>query len=376
MTTPTHARALVLEAPRHLVERSFPLPEIGEEDGLLRVEACGLCGTDHEQYTGQLHPGRPFVPGHETVGIVEEIGPSAAARWGVRRGDRVAVQVFQSCRACAACRRHDPRHCERHGLATMHGFQGIEVAPSLWGGYATHHYLGPDAMLLPVPDGLDPVLATVFNPLGAGIQWGVTLPGTTPGDQVAVLGPGIRGLSVCAAAKDAGAEFVMVTGAGPRDHPRLTAAKHFGADLVVDVLDEDPVAAFRRATGSGGADVVVDVTANAPAAFAQGVALTRGGGTFVVAGTRSQPSRDFHADHIVYKELRILGALGVDTDAYGAALELLAGHRFPFEDLSRKEAPLHEVEALLQAMAGEAGTPPVHGVVRPAGASRLRQDAG
>ncbi len=99
-----------------------------------------------------------------------------------------------------------------------------------------------------------------------------------------MLGPGIRGLSVCAAAKDAGAEFVMVTGAGERDHVRLEAAERFGADLVVDVTEEDPVAAFRRATGSGGANVVVDVTANAPAAFAQGLALTRGGGTFVVAG--------------------------------------------------------------------------------------------
>jgi alcohol dehydrogenase len=362
---PTHARALVLETPRHLVVQTFELPEIGADDGLLRVEACGLCGTDHEQYTGQLHPGRPFVPGHETVGIVEEIGAAAAERWGVQRGDRVAVQVFQSCRDCDACQRGDPRHCQRHGLATMYGFQGIEVRPSLWGGYATHHYLGPDSMLLPVPDGLDPVLATAFNPLGAGIQWGVTLPGTTAGDRVAVLGPGIRGLSVCAAAKDAGAEFVMVTGAGERDHPRLEAAGRFGADLVVDVTEADPVAAFRRATGSGGASVVVDVTANAPAAFAQGVALTRGGGTFVVAGTRSEPTPDFHADQIVYKELRILGALGVDTESYREALELLASGRFPFAELSRREVGLDDVEPLLQAMAGEADVPPVHGVVRP-----------
>ena len=68
MTSPTHAQALVLETPRHLVERTFALPQIGDHDGLLRVEACGLCGTDHEQYTGQLHPGYPFVPGHESVG--------------------------------------------------------------------------------------------------------------------------------------------------------------------------------------------------------------------------------------------------------------------------------------------------------------------
>jgi alcohol dehydrogenase len=191
------------------------------------------------------------------------------------------------------------------------------------------------------------------------------VPGTKAGDRVAVLGPGIRGLSVCAAAKDAGAEFVMVTGAGERDHPRLAAAERFGADLVVDVTEEDPVAAFRRATGLGGAHVVVDVTANAPSAFAQGVALTRGGGTFVVAGIRGQPVPTFEADHLVYKELRIVGALGVDTQAYRAALDLLATQRYPFAELSREEVPLDGVDGLLQTMAGERDTPPVHGVVRP-----------
>ncbi|HUV10146.1 MAG TPA: alcohol dehydrogenase catalytic domain-containing protein, partial [Acidimicrobiia bacterium] len=97
------ARALVLEAPRTMAMRSFPVPEIGDDDGLLRIEACGLCGTDHEQYTGELFPGFPFVPGHETVGVIEAVGPAAAARWGVRAGDRVAVEVFLSCRKCDPC---------------------------------------------------------------------------------------------------------------------------------------------------------------------------------------------------------------------------------------------------------------------------------
>ena len=72
------ARALVLESPRHLVEREVAVPSVSSDDAVLRVEACGLCGTDHEQYTGQLFPGRPFVPGHETVGVIESIGEVAA----------------------------------------------------------------------------------------------------------------------------------------------------------------------------------------------------------------------------------------------------------------------------------------------------------
>jgi alcohol dehydrogenase len=62
------ARAMVLEAPHTLRPRELALPDVGDHDALLRVEACGLCGTDHEQYSGQLHPGHPFVPGHEAGG--------------------------------------------------------------------------------------------------------------------------------------------------------------------------------------------------------------------------------------------------------------------------------------------------------------------
>jgi alcohol dehydrogenase len=362
------ARALVLEEPYRLAGRDLPVPEVGDDDGLLRVEACGLCGTDHEQFTGALGFGPPFVPGHEIVGVVEAVGPRAADRWGVSAGDRVAVEPFQSCRACAACAAGDYRHCARHPFPEFYGAIPVDRPPGLWGGYADVLYLGPDAVLLPVPGGLDPVIATVFNPLGAGIRWAVHLPETQPGAVVAVLGPGIRGLSAAAAAKDAGAAFVLVTGAGDRDAERLAVAARFGADLAVDVTREDPVRALRDATGRRGADVVVDVTANAPAAFPQALDLAAPGGTVVVAGTRGfQPVNGVVPDVIVTRELRVLGALGVDVDAYRPALDVLAAGRWPFADLPRRRVGLDGVAGLLRSMAGEPGTapPPVHGVVVP-----------
>jgi alcohol dehydrogenase len=358
--------ALVLVAPRRLAARELPLPEIGDDDGLLRVEACGLCGTDHEEFTGELFGGFPFVPGHEAVGIIERLGPRAAARWGVRVGDRVAVEVFQSCRACDACRAGTTQRCEQHGLAEMYGYISVDRPPGLWGGYARHQYLAPDSVLHPVPSAIDPITATVFNPLGAGIRWGVTLPQTRAGDVVAVLGPGVRGLSACAAAKDAGAGFVLVTGRGKHDVPRLDIASRFGADLAIDVTSTDPVDALREATGRL-ADVVVDVTAKAPAAFTQAIRLARRGGTVVVAGTRGRgaPTPDFDPDQIVYKELRVLGALGVDTAAYIAALDLLATGRFPFAELPRRVAGLDGAATLLSVMAREGDVPPVHAVIAP-----------
>jgi alcohol dehydrogenase len=360
------SRALVLEAPRRLVARTFELPEIGDDDGLLRVEACGLCGTDHEQYTGTLPAGFAFVPGHESVGTVAAIGRQARERWGVGVGDRVAVEVFQSCGRCDDCRAGTYRRCRRHGLRDMYGFIPADRSPGLWGGYAQHQYLAPDSLLLPVPPSLDPVMATLFNPVGAGVRWAVTVPGTRPGDVVAVLGPGIRGLSACAAAATAGARYVMVTGAGPADAERLALAPAFGADLAVDVTTDDPAAALRDATGTL-ADVVVDVTAKAPAALAQAVACARVGGTIVLAGTRgTDETPGFWPDFVVYKELRILGALGVDAPAYRTALDLLDSGRYPFADLPRRCEGLDGAEDLVRTMAGELPGPrPLHGVLVP-----------
>jgi alcohol dehydrogenase len=298
--------------------------------------------------------------------VLDAVGPAAAERWGVEAGDRVAVVAVPSCRECAQCRSGQYQRCVRHGLRDMYGFVPTERPPGLWGGYAEYQYLEPDTVLHKVPASIDPVLATMFNPLGAGIDWAVTTPGTSPGDVVAVLGPGIRGLCALAAVKEAGAGFVMVTGVGPRDLPRLEVARQFGADLVVDVAAIDPRKALHQAAGRM-ADVVVDVTAKAPAAFGQAMSLARQAGTVVVAGTRgSDAIPNFSPDVIVLKELHVQGVMGVSLEAQRAALDLLASGRFPFADLPRRAASLETTEDLLRSMAGESDeTPPVHGVITP-----------
>ena len=92
------AQALVLEAPRSLAGRELPLPNLGDDDALVRVAACGLCGTDHEQFTGELAGGFAFVPGHETVGTIDAIGPERYSVGGGRRrtGGRRGVPVLPS----------------------------------------------------------------------------------------------------------------------------------------------------------------------------------------------------------------------------------------------------------------------------------------
>jgi alcohol dehydrogenase len=351
------ASALVLTEPGRLERRDVPLADLQQGEAWLRVEACGLCGTDHEQYTGALPIGAPFIPGHEIVGTVEEITPDAQAARGLDVGDRVAVEVFQACGACEPCRRGASMLCTRHGLRDMYGGTPVDVPPSLWGGYATHVVVTRDARVHRVPSSLGPVDATLFNPLGAGIRWAVHLPRLEPGATVAILGPGIRGLCSLVAARDAGAAAVLVTGSGQRDHRRLARARDLGA-LTVDVAEDDPVAALRRETGQL-ADLVVDVTAAAPQAFGQALALARPGGTVVVAGTRGTALVEaFNPDLLVFKELRVLGARGVDSDAYAAALRLLADDR-RLTELPSRVVPLSgpAVTELLDEMA--------HGTERP-----------
>jgi alcohol dehydrogenase len=362
----TSAEALVLERARVLALRRMALPQLGPRDGLLRVEACGLCGTDHELYTGHLRHPFSFVPGHEVVGIVEEAGDEALERWGVARGDRVAVEPFYSCRECDRCVAGNYRFCRLNGARRMVGAVDVAEEPSLWGGYATHLYLPPDSLLLRVPEGLDPIIATLFNPLGAGVRWGVTLPQTVPGDVVAVMGCGLRGLFSALAAKAAGASFVMVTGWGERDRSRLDLAEKFGADLTVDASFEDPARRLREAQGRL-ADVVVHVAAKAPASLAQAVTLASGGGTIALAGLSGQvEAAGFIPDHVVHKELTIVGALGVDIAAYEQALELLAAGPADFAAIPRSIADLKGLPALLATMAGEGDEePPLHGVLVP-----------
>src|SRR5258706_13975019 len=109
-------RAAVLVKPKTLEAREFARPAIGLDDALLRIEACGICGSDYEQYEGAQPPHEdytpfPVIPGHEPLGVIEEIGANARQRCGVREGDRVAVRSGYGCGRCEARSRWDRRLC-------------------------------------------------------------------------------------------------------------------------------------------------------------------------------------------------------------------------------------------------------------------------
>ena len=187
-------RAVVQTGPRQLEMREFPRPVIGPDDGgLLRVEACGICGSDVEQYRGNLSSQwLPMVPGHEPLGIIEEVSDSAAARWGVRPGDRVAVEILIPCRSCDLCLAGRYMSC-RHRIGSHGGSNPPERGLGPWGGFSEYIHLHPNAILHKVRGDIPAEVAVMFNPLGAGVRWAVHLGGVGLGDTVLILGAGQRG---------------------------------------------------------------------------------------------------------------------------------------------------------------------------------------
>ncbi len=349
-------RAAVQAAPGVIEVREFPRPVVGPDDGLLRVEANGVCGSDVEIYRGHLRPmGQegggpvPFVAGHEAMGVVEEIGDRAAGRWGVRAGDRVAVEIIVPCHACRRCLAGHYQSCPNRRY--NHGATGIDVAPSLWGGLAEYMYLSPGTIVHPIDPGLPAEVAALFNPMGAGVRWACHLGRVSLGDTVLVLGAGQRGLCSVIAARAAGAGRVIVTGLAA-DARKLALAREFGADHTIVADEEDTVARVRELTGGDLADVVLELTPMAAEPVTDALLSARHGGRVVLAGLKGDREIPLRTDVIVNRALTVVGAYGVDHRAYREAIALIESRRFALEKLHTHSFGLEETVKAIETLAG------------------------
>jgi threonine dehydrogenase-like Zn-dependent dehydrogenase len=245
------------------------------------------------------------------------------------------------------------RLCSGRGGLSGYGYLGLDRAPGLWGAYAEYLYLDPHTVVHKISKDVPPEIATLFNPLGAGIRWAVQVPGTKAGDVVVVLGPRQRGLACAIAAREAGAACVIVTGLSADEH-KLALAREFGADATIDVEREDLVRRVREITDGAMADVVVDVTPYATEAVTQAIDLARRGGTVVLAGLKGpRPVEGFFNDRVVAKDLTIRGVFGVDFHAYGPAVRLIESGKYPLERMHTHTLPLEEAERALRLLARE-----------------------
>ncbi|HEY2776144.1 MAG TPA: alcohol dehydrogenase catalytic domain-containing protein [Candidatus Binatia bacterium] len=361
-----NSRAVVQTGPRALEMRDIEVPDIDADSAILRVEACGICGSDVEQYDGLLPVRMPLVPGHEPLGIIERIGDRAARRWGVDAGDRVAVETLIRCGNCRDCVAGDYQLCR--GRGTMFGYAYVPLShpPGLWGAYADYMYLDPNTLLHKIDRSIPAELAVMFNPLGAGFRWAVEAGEVGPGDTVLILGPGQRGLASVIACRAAGAAKIIVTGLA-RDGAKMALAREFGADATIDVENEDVRTRVKELTGGRGADVVVEVSANATEPVAESLHYVRPGGRIVLAGVKGFKSvPDFISDLIVVKEIQIRGVLGVTSAAYRSAIRLIESGTVPLAKMHTHDFPLEKAEEAILTLAGRTGgAASIHSCLRP-----------
>jgi threonine dehydrogenase-like Zn-dependent dehydrogenase len=360
-------RAAVQVAPGQLELREFPRPETGADDGLLRVEANGICGSDVETFRGHMGGPRPaFIPGHEPLGIIEEVGDRAAERWGVQVGDRVALEVIVPCRACQDCLTGRYQFCRNRKYG--HGVTSIDTAPALWGGFAEYMYISPTSVLHKMDAALPVELAAMYNGLGAGVRWACHLGGVGLGDTVLVLGAGQRGIAAVVASKAAGAGTIIITGLEADAH-KLAVAKEFGADHTV-VVDgeaaEDVVKRVEEITGGDMADVVLELTPMAGGPVTDAMLAAKRGGTVVLAGLKGHREIPLQTDLIINRALTVRGAFGVDSRGMADAIALLESRRFPLEKMHTHSFGLADAALAIQTLGGDVpGEHAIHVSVHP-----------
>jgi threonine dehydrogenase-like Zn-dependent dehydrogenase len=361
--------AMVLVGAGKLERRDFELPDrVGEREALVAIEATGICGTDVEQFDGALAhilgASYPLIPGHEPLGRVLRIGDEARRSLGVSAGDRVIVEAYAPCGVCPACAAGENRLCSHQFL---YGFAPVSDGCGLWGSYAEHLMLRPNTVLHRLPDSVPTADALLFNPLAAGLDWACAAAGTQIGDSILILGCGQRGLMSVVAAREAGAETIIVTGLA-KDAHKLRLAEQLGATATIDVAAGSTVDRVRELTGGRLVDRALDVTPMATQPVTDAIECVRRGGTVVLAGIkggRTVPA--FPNDQVMFKGLTIRGVVAVRSWAYGQAVRILASGRSDFSALHTHFFPLEEVQAGIDALAGRSGDDAVHITIEVAG---------
>jgi threonine dehydrogenase-like Zn-dependent dehydrogenase len=331
--------------------QEFDIPAVGPADMLLRVERVSICGSDPNHYLGlQGDEAFPFILGHELVGSVEEIGLEAARDYQVKKGDRVVVEPYIPCRKCRFCLRGNYALCENR---RVYGFSvSCSQPPHLWGGYGELMYVAPGSMVHPISATAPADAACLSSVIGNGIRWVRTKGRVRLGDRVVVLGPGAQGLASVIAARQSGAEPIIVTGLG-KDAHKLELAREFGAHFVVDIEAEDLKSRVLELTRGQGADLVIECTGT-PESLRSAFGLLRPEGRLVIAGTFKQREVPIQPDWIVFRELEVVGGLGQSLEVEDA-VRIIESGRFAVEKIITHRFPLEQArEAMEFFMAGRA----------------------
>ena len=359
---PEKTLAAVLVEAKKFEMREFDLPEVGDDAALLKLEACGICGSDIHG-AERLGSG-PKILGHENVGIVARIGHKAAAKWQVHEGDRIALEEYVTCGACKWCRSEDFRFCEmtQRGEGMLrYGTTPISVAPSLWGGYSQYMYVHPGAVVHKMPAHIPAPHAAAFLPFSNGVEWAYGYGEVGLGDSILVQGPGQQGLACVMAAKAAGASCIIVSGLS-RDTARLAMARKLGAHYTIDVETEDLVSKVKDYTGGDGVNVVVNVTGGGKGTVAEAIEVAAGRCNIVLAAAGRET---IDVSTLGRRKIALKQANGHSFQAVELAIQFIASGTLPMEEISTHTFPMSRAMEAIDAVAGRGAPGAIHVSILP-----------
>ncbi|MBV8717662.1 MAG: alcohol dehydrogenase catalytic domain-containing protein [Chloroflexi bacterium] len=360
--------AAVQVAPETTELREFPQPEVASDAALLKVEAAGVCGSDVGGY--KRMGAAPRILGHENVGVIARAGEAFARRWGVKEGDRVAIEEYLPCGHCDLCLRGEFRHCAGTDVhsnpdALRYGNTPITTAPALWGGYSQYLYMPPATVLHRVPEHVPGEQAAMALPIGNGIQWAVVEAQAGPGRTLLVMGPGQQGLACVLAAKAAGADMVILTGLSHDTH-RLDVGRKLGADITIVADHDDVRERIREVTGGKGVDAAVDTT-SAPSSEMIPLMIDvvkRKEGRIVVQSIGGTIA-DFPIEKLARKYITLKAARGHSYASVELAIQRIASGHYPLELLATHCFGLDGVDTAIRSVGGTGAAGAIHVTVTP-----------
>lgn len=310
-----------------------PAPEPGEIR--LRVEWCGICGTDREEWragplfipTDQPHPmtgtSAPLTLGHEVAGTVTDIGRGVD---GFVEGDIVALDGLLTCGTCWWCRRHELTLCPQLASIGLHVDGGLAEAITV-----------PAKMAIVTPPSVDAETAALAEPVAVAVR-ALRRGRLAQGESLLVQGVGMIGLAAMRAARRMGAASVTMAA---RSEPRRRLALKMGADAVVDPSGPDFLDEVRELHDGRGPDLVVEA-AGTPHACAQAISAARRGGRVVFLGLPADPGQIDYFE-VVATERELIGSLShVWDEDLAEAVAMLGDELLHADEVVAARIPLEE----------------------------------
>jgi alcohol dehydrogenase/L-iditol 2-dehydrogenase len=316
--------------------REIPVPEFGEDEVLMSVQAVGVCGSDLHQYHGKQSwkVNYPVVLGHEFGGFIAKAGSRVR---GFKEGDRVVSETAAVIDAQSPFVRAGRYNIDPNRLGFGYGVNGA----------MTRFVRVPERCLHRIPDGLSFERAALTEPCCVAYNATCLNVHIRPGDSVAIIGPGPIGLLCALMAKLCGANPLIAIGI-PSDAKRLEVAKQLGATVTLGAKNEDVIAEVKKMGDGYGVDVVIDA-AGVSATLKTAMEIVRPGGQIAKVGWGPQPC-NFSLDPLVQKAVTLQGSYSHNWPIWERVLGMLASGQIDLSLVLNRVAPLNEWQSCFDSM--------------------------